>query len=140
MLEMPEPGDITALKRFLGMSLSKYLVLLSEMTESLRQLDDKDVEFQWTNSHTAAMDAVKKALTEAPVLRYYDVTKPVTIQCDASDTGLGAVLLQGGQPICYASRALTDTEKRYVQTEKELLGIVWPCDKFDKNIYTGVTS
>ena len=41
------------------------------------------------NSHTAATDAVKKALTDAPVLRYYDVTKPLTIQCDASDTGLG---------------------------------------------------
>ena len=137
ILEMPEPGDITALKRFLGMInyLSKYLVRLSDMTESLRRLDDKDVEFQWTNSHTAAMDAVKKALTEAPVLRYYDVTKPVTIQCDASDTGLGAVLLQEGQPICYASRALTDTERRYAQIEKELLGILWSCDKFDQYIY-----
>ena len=80
------------------------------------------------------MDAVKKALTEAPVLRYYDVTKPVTIQCDASDTGLGVVLLQGGQPICYASRALTDTERRYAQIEKELLGMLWSCDKFDQYI------
>ena len=112
-----------------------YLVRLSDMTESPRRLDDKDVEFQWTNSHTAAMDAMKKALTEAPVLRYYDVTKPVTIQCDASDTGLGGVLLQGGQPICYASRALTHTEKRYAQKEKELLAIVWYCDKFDQYIY-----
>ena len=137
ILEMPEPGDITALRRFLGMInyLPKYLVRLSDMTESLRRLDDKDVEFQWTNSHTAAMDALKKALTEAPVLSYYDVTKPVTIQCDASDTGLGAVLLQGGQPICYASRALTDTERRYAQIEKKLLGIVWSCDKFDQYIY-----
>ena len=48
-------------------------------------------------SHTAAMDEVKKALPEEPVLRY-DVTKPVTIQCD---TDLGAVLVQRGQPICY---------------------------------------
>ena len=115
--------------------LSKYLVRLSDMTESLRRLDDKDVECQWTNSHTAAMDAVKKALTEAPVLRYYDVNKPVTTQCDASDTGLGAVLLQEGQPICYASRALTYTEKRYAQIEKELLGMLWSCDKFDQYIY-----
>ena len=58
-----------------------------------------------------------------------------TIQCDASDTGVGAVLLQGGQPICYASRALTDTERRYAQKETELLGIVWSCDKFDQYIY-----
>ena len=57
------------------------------------------------NSHTAAMDVVKKELTETPVLRYYDVTKPVTIQCDESDTGLGAVLDRRGQPICYSSQA-----------------------------------
>ena len=130
IFETSETGDITALKRFLRM----YLVRPSDMTESLRRLDDKDVEFQWTNSHTAAMDAIKKALTEAPVL-CYDVTKPVTIQCDASGTGLGAVLLQGGQPICYASRALTDTEKRYAQIDQELLAIVWYCDKFDQYIY-----
>ena len=41
-----------------------------------------------------------------PVLRYYDVNKPVTVQCDTSQAGLGAVLLQDGQPVCYASWAL----------------------------------
>ena len=45
------------------------------------------------------------------------------------------MLLQEGQPICYASRALTDTETRYAQIEKELLAIVWSCDKFDQYIY-----
>ena len=75
------------------------------------------MEFQWTISHTAAMDAVKKALTEEPVL-HYDVTKPVTIHCDASDTGLGAVLVQRGQPICFSSQALTDTETRCTARER----------------------
>ncbi|RLJ22758.1 hypothetical protein DJ031_00290, partial [bacterium endosymbiont of Escarpia laminata] len=135
--EMPEPGDVTALKRFLGMVnyLSKYLPRLSEMTEPLRRLDDKDAEFNWTNSHTAAMDAIKQLVTKAPVLRYYDVKQPVTIQCDSSERGLGAVLMQNGQPVSYASRALTDTETRYAQIEKELLAIVWSCDKFDQYIY-----
>ena len=137
IIEMSEPGDITALKRFLGMVnyLSKYMPRLSDMTEPLRRLDDKEVEFQWANSHTTAMEAIKKAVTAAPVLRFFDVRKPVTIQCDASETGLGAVLLQEGQPISYASRALTDTETRYAQIEKELLAIVWSCDKFDQYIY-----
>ena len=135
--DMPEPGDVTALKRFLGMVnyLSKYLPRLSEMTEPLRKLDDKDVEFIWTNSHTAAMNCIKKLVTEAPVLRYYDVKKPVTIQCDSSEHGLGAVLMQEGQPVSYASRALTDTETRYAQIEKELLEILWSCDRFDQYIY-----
>ena len=42
--------------------------------------------------------------------------------------------MQNGQPICYASRALTDTETRYAQIEKELLAIVWSCHKFDQYI------
>ena len=43
--------------------------------------------------------------------------------------------MQKGQPVCYASRALTDVETRYAQIEKELLAIVWSCHKFDQCIY-----
>ena len=102
---MPEPHNVTALKRFLGMVnyLSKFMPHLSEMTEPLRRLEDKDAEWQWLKQ------------------------EEVTIQCDASETGLGAVLMQNDQPICYASRALTDTETRYAQIENELLAIVWSC-------------
>ena len=137
ILQMPEPEDVTALKRFLGMVtyLAKFMPHLSEMTEPLRRLEDKNVEFQWLDQHSIAMNTIKKFLTEAPVLRYYDVSKPVTVQCDASQSGLGAVLLQDGQPVCYASRALTDTESRYAQIEKELLAITWACDKFDQYLY-----
>ena len=137
ILQMPEPEDLPALKRFLGMVtyLSKFTPHLSEMTEPLRRLEDKDVEFQWLEQHAVAMATVKKFLTEAPVLKYYDVSKPVTVQCDASQSGLGAVLLQDDQPICYTSRALTDTERRYAQIEKEMLAIVWSCDKFDQYLY-----
>ena len=81
------------------------------------------------------MNTIKKFLTEAPVLCYYDVSKPVTVQCNASQSGLGAVLLQDGQLLCYASRALTDTESRHAQIEKELLAITWACDKFDQYLY-----
>ena len=105
------------------------------MTEPLRRLEDKNVEFQWLDQHSIAMNTIKKFLTEAPVLRYYDVSKPVTVQCDASQSGLGAVLLQDGQPVCYASRALSDTESWYAQIEKELLAITWACDKFDQYLY-----
>ena len=74
-------------------------------------------------------------MTESPVLKYYNVNEEVTIQCDASETDLGAVLMQNGQPICYASRALTDTETRYAQMEKGLFAIVGSCHKFDQYIY-----
>ena len=69
------------------------------------------------------------------MLAYYDVKREVTIQCDASQSGLGAVLLQEGRPVCYASRALTTTEENYAQIEKELLAIVFSCEKFDQYVY-----
>ena len=45
------------------------------------------------------------------------------------------MLLQEGQPVSFASRALTDIETRYAQIEKELLAIMWSCDRFDQYIY-----
>ena len=59
----------------------------------------------------------------------------VTLQCDASQSGLGAALPQNGQPVAYASRALTPTETSYAQIEKELLAIVFACEKFDAYIF-----
>ena len=73
---------------------------LSEMTEPLRRLEDKDAEWQWLTQHSIAFNTVKKYLTESPVLKYYNVNEEVTTQCDASKTGLGAVLMQKGQPVC----------------------------------------
>ena len=61
------------------------------------------------------------------------------IQCDASEKGLGAALLQDGKPVAFASRALTDTETRYAQIEKELLAIVFSVEKFDQFTF-GVNS
>ena len=136
ILDMPPPTDVKGLKRFLGMVnyLAKFLPLLSDMTEPLRRLEDKDVEWCWLAQHEKAFTTVKEYLAKAPVLKYYDVTEEVTIQCDASITGLGAVLMQKGQPVAFASRALTDTETRYAQIEKELLAIVWSTDKFNQYI------
>ena len=55
----------------------------------------------------------------------------VTLQCDASQSGLGTTLMQNGQPVAYASRALTMMETQYAQIEKELLAIVFACDHFE---------
>jgi hypothetical protein len=72
---------------------------------------------------------------EPPVLAFYNVHKPVEIQCDASKDGLGAVLLQEDRPIAYTSRSLTETEKRYAQIEKEALSIVHAATKFHCYIF-----
>ena len=73
-------------------------------------------------------------VTTAPELKYYDVTKPMTIQCDASSVGLGATLMQEGQPIAFSSRALSIPEQGYAQIEKECLAIVFACEKYDQYV------
>ena len=126
-----------SLKHFLGMVnyLSKFMPHVRDMTEPLRRLEDKDVEWQWLKQHSIASKTVKKYLTEFPVLKLYDVKDDVTIQCDASETTLGGVLIQNRKPVSYASRALTDTERRFAQIERELLAIMWSCKTFDQYMY-----
>ena len=136
IVEMPDPTDVQSLRRFLGMVnyLAKFLPRLSEETEVLRKLTEKDAEWCWVPAHTDALNRVKGIIVTTPVLAYYDVSKPVAIQCDASQNGLGAVLLQEGRPVAYSSRVMTQTEQNYAQIEKELLAIVFACEKFDQYI------
>ena len=70
-------------------------------------------------------------IASASVLAYYKPTEVLEIQCDSSQSGLGAALMQNGHPIAYASRALTETESRYAQIEKEMLAIVFSVEKFN---------
>ena len=57
------------------------------------------------------------------MLRLFDHSLPVVVSVDACPVGIGAVLLQNGQPIVYSSTTLIDTQKRYFQIEKELLAV-----------------
>ena len=137
---MPTPQDVTEIKRFLGMIqyIDKCIKNLSTRTENMRRLTRKDVTWNWTEKEEAEMNELKKEIKSIPTLReqiYYDVSKYVLIQCDASKCGLGAVLLQQGKSISYASKALTETEIRYAQIVKEMLTIVFACNKFSQYIY-----
>ena len=85
--------------------------------------------------HQAVWAEVKRLITCAPVLRYYDPEEELTIQCDASQIGLGAALLQKGQPVSVASRVLTTAEQNYAQIEKENRAIVYGCERFDHYVY-----
>ena len=137
VLDMPCPTSKQSLKRFLGFVtyLSKFLPHLSTSTESLRRLLKEDVIFEWNLPQEQAFQEIKLLCTKCPILKFYDVTKPITIQSDASSTGLGAVLLQEGRPVAYSSRAMTETETRYAQIEKELLSIVFACKQFHCYIF-----
>ena len=134
--EMPKPNDVSSLQRLLGMVkyLAPYIPHESEITAPLRQLLKKETHWFWGPEHDEAIVAVRRVLTSEPVLAYYDVQKKVTIQADASQSGLGACLMQDGKAIAYASRALTETEKNYAQIEKEMLSICYACKKFHQYI------
>ena len=73
---------------------------------------------------------MKEAITTAPVLAYYDPGKPLTLETDACEHGIGSALLQGGKPIAFAIRSLSDSERRYAQIEKEMLAVTYGLEKF----------
>ena len=137
ILEMPAPEDRAGVMRFLGFVqyLAKFLPHLSELTAPIRQLNKEGNAFLWSATQDAAMQSIRTAVSQAPVLRFYSLQEEVTIQCDASKDGLGAVLLQNGKPVDMRSRAMTPAKTRYAQIEKELLAIVFACQKFDTYIY-----
>ena len=118
----------------LAQYLSKFLPHLSDITKPLRLLM-QDVEWVWDSTHQTAFEALKKAVSSAPVLRYYNLEEEVLLQCDASQSGLQVALMQGGQPVVYASRALSPVETHYTQIEKELLAIVFGCDHLEAYVY-----
>ena len=110
--------------------VSKFLPNLSTESAPLRELLEKNVLSNWTDTHRQCYKRLKELVASAPVLRYYDVKADVTISVDASSTGLGAVLLQNNQPVAFASKTLTETQKKYAQIEKEMLRKVFGCTKF----------
>ena len=135
--DMPCPTDVAGVQRLNGFVnyLAKFLPGLSDVMEPIRQLTKMYVPWKWSKTQDNAFEAMKRLVSEAPVLRFYDPGKELSIQCDASQTGLGAALLQDGQPLAFVSRALTDTETRYAQLEKEMLAVVWSIEKFDQYTY-----
>lgn len=137
VVEMTRPVDAEGIQRLNGFVnyLAKFLPRLADIMEPLRRLARPDVDFIWTDEQENALKEIKRLVTDAPVLAYFDHTLELEIQCDASKSGLGAALLQNGRPVAYVSRALTPTEQRYAQIEKELLAIVFSLEKFNHYTY-----
>ena len=131
--QMPRPRSKTEVRRLLGMInyLGKFLPQLSDVSEPLRNLTKEQNQFIWSKVHQDAFNKLTQLISEPPLLRYYDLEEEVTIETDASDYGLGAVLLQAGRPLAFASRNMTKTERRYSQIEKECLALVFGCTRFD---------
>lgn len=114
VLEMPTPTDVAGVQQFIGFTnyLGKFLSKLRAECEPLRKLPVKDAEWSWTSVHETAVNRIKQLVTQAPVMKYYDPQEDLILQCDASDVWLGAALLQKGQRVAFASRALIKCEKK----------------------------
>ena len=134
---MPSPTNKGELESVLGMLnyLSAFAPMLSDMTAPLRELTRKNTVFKWDCNTESIFQKVKDVITASPVLAYFDPEKETHIQVDASKNGLGATLMQDGKPVAFASKSLTETQKAYAQIEKELLAILFGCEKFHEYLY-----
>ena len=124
---MKPPDAIQDLKCFSGMVnyLNRFDSTLWELTEPFRRLCKQDVMWSWDSQQQTAFEKIKSIISSLPVLVYFDQDKNHITQSDALKKGLGAVLLQDGQPAIYASSTLNETEQQYSNIEREVLGVVF---------------
>lgn len=133
----PVPSNTQQLRCFLGMVnyVSKFIRNMSDHLYPLNNLLKKEVPWTWSTSQDKSFQIIKDMICDSAKLYFYDPSKEVTLENDASDYGIGSVLLQEGKPIAYASRSLSDSERNYAQIEKEMLAIVFGLNKFHYYIY-----
>ena len=112
---LPVPTNVTKLQEFLGMVmyLSPFIPGLCTLTAPLCDLLKKDTDFTWNCTYDVTFQHVKDAVISDTTLQYFDPSLPMTIQVDASQVGLGAVLLQNHKPAAFASKALTKIKCHY---------------------------
>ncbi len=115
IVNMTEPSGKADLARLLGMAtyLDKFCNNLAGVTRTLRDLLKESSAWVWEEPQRAALAKSKEILSSFPTLRRFDFEVPVVLSVDALPTGIGAALLQDGQPVAYSSTSLTPTQQRY---------------------------
>ena len=140
--KMPAPSNVSQLRSFLGsvQFYNKFLPDLSTISEPLYHLTEKHTKWKWEEPQQDAFQKLKQMLTNNTVLAHFDPSCPVGISCDASESGVGAVLFHrykdnSERPIANASKTLTDAQKRYPQIQKEALSIIFALKKYHQFLY-----
>ena len=137
----PFPKNTTELKSFLGLATfcSRFVPDFSTATAPLRDLLKKNAVFKWSSVHEKAFAELKHTISDNTTLSFFDLNKHCTLVSDASDHGLGAVLLQENdgiqRAVAFASRSLTGQEKKYAVTERECLALIFAVTKFHNYIF-----
>lgn len=136
ILNIRPPKNVSEVRRILGITswyrrfIPNFATIVAPITNLLR----KHVKFVWSEECNLAFERVKEHLVSAPIISCPDFDKPFSIQTDASDFGLGAVLSQshedGERVVSFISRSLTSSERKYSVTEKECLAVLWAIERF----------
>nr|VZI30274.1 unnamed protein product [Spirometra erinaceieuropaei] len=139
---MKVPKNTKELQSFMGLVsyYGPFITGLHSLKPPLSRLLCKDVEFVWSPECQNAFDAIKTKICDSTMLSHFEADKETIVQADASDYGLGGVLLQKDadgrvQPIMHAARSLTKAERNYSQIEKEALAIIFAVQRFHLFIY-----
>lgn len=137
-----KPENSNEVRSFLGLAnyLNRFLPSLATIDAPLRDLTRKGTSFEWLEKHETAFGEIKAALSKSTTLGFFNREDRTLVMADASPIGLGALLIQVDRQgkhrvISFASKSLTDTEKRYCHTEKEALSLVWSVEKFYIYLY-----
>ena len=135
--QMPPPTNPQELQIFLGLAnnMGPFIPNLSTLMTLLRELLKEDNRFKWYAAHQERFNKIKDSISNEVTLTYFDPKKETILQVDASMKGLGATLTQDCKPVSFASKALTDVEARYANIKRELLAVVYGCEKFHTYLY-----
>jgi hypothetical protein len=106
VLNWMPPTIVSEIQSFLGLAgyYRRFIKDFSNIAKPMTKLLEKNKAFEWRKECQASFEELKKRITSSPVLVLPDLTKKFDIYCDASHQGLGCVLMQEGQVVCYASR------------------------------------
>ncbi|GFW70906.1 retrovirus-related Pol polyprotein from transposon 17.6 [Trichonephila clavipes] len=129
---MKPPHNSKEVSKFLGMSqwYAKFIKNDADICEPLYNLKLRLKRFIWSIEVQKAFDAVKAAITKAPVLKFPDFKTLFELFTDASSIVVEVVLNQEQRPVVFASRTLSAAERNYTVTERECLAVVWALNKF----------
>jgi hypothetical protein len=124
------PTNVKELRSFLGLAgyYRRFVRNFGVIAKPITSLLKKGVLFVWTSSHEYSFTALKEALVSAPVLSLPNFNLPFILETDASNIGVGAVLMQAGHPIAYLSKALCPRNQGLSTCEKEFLAIILAVD------------
>ncbi|CAM5103968.1 unnamed protein product [Natator depressus] len=142
--DWPAPHTKKQVQAFIGMAgyyrrfVPHFSAIATPITELCKK--GKPDKVVWTEQCQEAFRALKEALVSGPVLANPDFDKPFVVFTDASDTGLGAVLMQEDEkgerhPIVYLSKKLLPREQHYAAIEKECLAMVWALKKLEPYLF-----